>query len=249
MAGHSKWSKVKRFKGALDAKRGQAFSKISREIIIAARSGGDPKLNFRLRQALDSARAQNMPNDTIDRAIKKGTGELEGEAIVEVTYEGFGPGGIAMMVECATDNKNRSNNDVRTIFSKNNGAMGTAGSVSHLFARKGEIRLPLAAGTEDALMETALEAGADDFTTEGDEYVIFTAPDQLFAVVHALKDKSLEVAAAKLVHQAQTITPVADVATATQVIRLYEALDDHDDVQHVYANFDISSEIMEQLSL
>ena len=250
MAGHSKWSKVKHIKGVVDVKRGKIFSKLSREIIVAAKTGGgDPRLNARLRTAIDAARAQNMPNDTIDRAIKKGTGELGGEAPSEITYEGYAPGGVAMMVECVTDNKNRTSADLRSVFTRNHGSLGTPGSVAHLFARKGEIRLPLAAADEETMLEAALEAGADDVCQDGEDHVILTAPDQLFAVGDALRARQLAPASQKLTQIPLTITPVTDRATAQQVVRLYEALDDLDDVQNVHANFDIPDELMEELSV
>lgn len=250
MAGHSKWSKVKHIKGVVDVKRGKIFSKLSREIIVAAKTGGaDPKLNARLRTAIDAARAQNMPNDTIDRAIKKGTGELGGEAPAEITYEGYAPGGVALMVECVTDNKNRTSADLRSVFTRNQGSLGTPGSVAHLFARKGEIRLPSDAAPEDVVLEAALDAGADDVVLEGDEHVVLTAPDRLFAVGDALRARHLPPATQKLTLIPHTTIHVADRATAQQVIRLYEALDDLDDVQSVHANFDIPDEVMEQLSV
>ncbi|MFN0129789.1 MAG: YebC/PmpR family DNA-binding transcriptional regulator [Verrucomicrobiales bacterium] len=250
MAGHSKWSKVKHIKGVVDVKRGKIFSKLSREIIVAAKTGGgEPKLNARLRTAIDAARAQNMPNDTIDRAIKKGTGELGGEAPAEITYEGYAPGGVALMVECVTDNKNRTSADLRSVFTRNHGSLGTPGSVAHLFARKGEIRLPIDAAPEEAVLEAALDAGADDVALEGDEHIVLTAPERLFAVGDALRARQLPPASQKLTLIPHTTIPVADRATAQQVIRLYEALDDLDDVQSVHANFDIPDEVMEQLSV
>jgi YebC/PmpR family DNA-binding regulatory protein len=249
MAGHSKWSKVKHIKGVVDVKRGRVFSKLSREIIMAAKAGGgDPRLNARLRTALDAARAQNMPNDTIDRAIKKGTGELGGEAPSEITYEGYAPGGVAMMVECVTDNKNRTSADLRSVFTRNHGSLGTPGSVAHLFARKGEIRLPLTAATEDAVLDAALEAGADDVSRDDEDHIVLTAPDQLFAVGDALRTRQLPPASQKLIQIPLTTIPVADRSTAQQVVRLYEALDELDDVQNVHANFDIPDELLEQLA-
>ncbi len=250
MAGHSKWSKVKHIKGVVDVKRGRVFSKLSREIIMAAKAGGgDPRLNARLRTAMDAARAQNMPNDTIERAIKKGTGELGGEAPSEITYEGYAPGGVAMMVECVTDNKNRTSADLRSVFTRNHGSLGTPGSVTHLFSRKGEIRLPLASAEEETLLEAALEAGADDISHDGEDHVILTAPDQLFAVGDILKARHLTPASQKLIFIPLTTIPVVDLATAQQVIRLYEALDDLDDVQNVHSNFDIPDELMDQLAV
>jgi len=250
MAGHSKWSKVKHIKGVVDVKRGKIFSKLSREIIVAAKAGGgDPKLNARLRTAIDAARAQNMPNDTIDRAVKKGTGELGGEAPAEITYEGYAPGGVAMLVECVTDNKNRTSADLRSVFTRNHGSLGTPGSVAHLFARKGEIRLPLTAASDETILEAALEAGADDVSQDGEEHVILTAPDQLFAVGDALRARQLSPTSQKLTQIPLTHIPVTDTATAQQVVRLYEALDDLDDVQHVHSNFDIPDEVLEHLSV
>ncbi len=250
MAGHSKWSKVKHIKGVVDVKRGKIFSKLSREIIVAAKSGGsDPKLNARLRSAIDAARAQNMPNDTIERAIKKGTGELGGEAPAEVTYEGYAPGGVAMMVECVTDNKNRTSADLRSIFTRNHGSLGTPGSVAHLFARKGEIRFPIDLASEETVLEAALDAGADDVIEEGDERVILTPPDRLFAVSDTLRARQITPTSHKLTQIPLTIIPIPDRSTAQQVIRLYEALDDLDDVQNVHANFDIPDAVMEELSV
>ncbi len=250
MAGHSKWSKVKHIKGAVDAKRGKIFSKLSREIIVASKAGGgDPRLNARLRQAIDAAKAANMPNDTIDRAIKKGTGELGGDVIAEVTYEGYAPGGVALMIECVTDNKNRAAADIRSVFTRNHGNMGTPGAVAHMFSRKGEIRLPLAAADEDAVLDAALDAGAEDVSNDGDEHIILTAPDQLFAVGDSLKGKNLVPASQKLIQVPLTTVAVTDAAVASQVLRLYEALDDLDDVQHVHANFDIPDDVLEQLNV
>ncbi|MGI8602835.1 MAG: YebC/PmpR family DNA-binding transcriptional regulator [Verrucomicrobiales bacterium] len=248
MSGHSKWAKVKHFKGAIDAKRGRIFSKLSREIIVAAKSGGgEPKLNARLRQAIDAAKAQNMPNDTIERAIKKGSGELGGETIIEVTYEGYAPGGAALLIECVTDNKNRTSADIRSIFTRNHGSLGTPGSVAHLFARKGEIRVPFSGVSEEALLDAALDAGADDVTLEGEEHVVVTAPDQLFAVGDALKAKGITAITQQLVQVPLMTITVTEAATAAQVVRLYEALDELDDVQNVHANFAIPDEVMEQL--
>lgn len=250
MAGHSKWSKVKHIKGVVDVKRGKIFSKLSREIIMSAKAGGgDPKLNARLRTAIDAARAQNMPNDTIDRAIKKGTGELGGEAPAEITYEGYAPGGVAMLVECVTDNKNRTSADLRSAFTRNHGSLGAPGSVAHLFARKGEIRLAVTAASEDQLLEIALDAGAEDISQDTEDHIIVTAPDQLFAVGDALRSRQLIPSSQKLTQIPLTQIPVTDRATAQQVIRLYETLDDLDDVQNVHANFDIPDDVLDQLTL
>ena len=248
MAGHNKWSKVKHIKERVDAKKGKVFSKISREITIAARHGGrDPEMNPRLRTALLAARAANMPSDNIDRAIKKGLGELEGAAMEEITYEGYAPGGVAMLIECVTDNKNRSSADIRTAFNKGGGSMGSAGSVAHLFQRVGEIRLPVASGTEDAIMEAALEAGADDVQSDADEHVILTAPDQLYAVAGSLRDKGLHATSIRLNYQAGTVITISDVATARQVLKLHDLLDDLDDTQNVHANFEITDDVAAEL--
>src|SRR5438046_6479383 len=179
MAGHSKWSKVKRFKGAIDAKRGKIFSKLSKEITIAAKSGGDPTANPRLRSAIQTARAQSMPSDNIERAIKRGTGESrDGEQLDEIVYEGYAPGGVALIVEAATDNRNRTGAEVRRIFTQNNGNLAASGSVSYMFHKKGQITVPRSSIEEDRLLEIALEAGAEELTTEEDQYVIRTSHDQ-----------------------------------------------------------------------
>jgi YebC/PmpR family DNA-binding regulatory protein len=248
MAGHNKWSKVKHIKAAADAKKGKVFSKIARELTIAAKNGGrEPDLNPRLRSAISAAKAANMPGDNVERAIKKGLGELDGAALEEITYEGYGPGGVAMLVECVTDNKNRSSSDVRSAFNKGGGTMGSAGSVAHQFQRKGEIKLPAVAAGEDAVMEAALEAGADDVVSDTDEHTIYTAPDQLYAVAGAIRERGLSAASVKLVYvPANTIT-LTDASAARQVLRLYSHLDDLDDTQAVSANFEIADDILEQL--
>lgn len=247
MAGHNKWSKVKHIKGAADAKRSQLFSKLSKEITIAARGGGDPDLNPRLRSAVTAARKQSMPSENIERAIKKGTGELGGEAIEEIVYEGYGPGGIAFLIEVATDNKNRSAADIRSLFNKNGGNMGSAGSVAYLFDRKGEIRLPLSALGEDAMLEAALEAGADDVSGDGEDHVVLTAVESLFEVAAALTRAGLESTSQKLVYVPRTTTTIADPAAAAALIKLSDALDDYDDTQNVYSNFDLTDEVMAAL--
>src|SRR5438874_10891165 len=184
MAGHSKWSKVKRFKGAIDAKRGQIFSKLSKEISIAAKSGGgDPNGNARLRSAILAARAASMPNENVERAIKRGTGEgNDGQQFEEIIYEGYAPGGVAIVVETATDNKNRTGAEVRSIFSQHNGNLASTGSVSYMFHRKGQLTVPRSSIDEDRLLEITLEAGAEELTTDDDQYVIITSHDQLYAV-------------------------------------------------------------------
>lgn len=248
MAGHNKWSKVKHIKGPADAKRGRIFSKLSKEITLAARSGSNPDMNARLRSAILAARGQNMPNDTIDRAIKKGTGELGGAAIEEIIYEGYGPSGVALMVEVATDNRNRSSQDMRTIFSKNNGACAEVGSVAYLFSRKGEIRIDKAAFTEDQITELALDSGAEDFTSDDDAWVLYTPWDQLFTVVAALKEKNVTAKEQRLMYQPSNTLTIEDPAIAQQLVRLYDALDDYDDTQNVFANFELTDEAAAALS-
>ncbi len=250
MSGHNKWSKVKHIKGAADAKRSKLFSKLAKEIAVSARDGGgDPDLNARLRQAVTNAKKQSLPGDTIERAIKKGTGEIEGAAYEEACYEGFGAGGIAMIVEVITDNTNRAVADLRNIFNKNNGNMGSPGSVSHMFERKGEIKLPHSAGGEETLLEMALGAGAEDMASDGDGHVVITAHDQLAVVASALLQAEADIDSQQLVYMPQSVTEITDVAVARQVLRLFSALDDYDDTQNVFANFDISDEMMEQVEL
>jgi len=248
MAGHSKWSKVKRLKGALDVKRGKLFSKLSKEIVVAAKmGGGNPSLNPRLRAAVMAARAQSMPNDNIDRAIKKGTGELESAQMEEIVYEGYAPGGVALVIETATDNKNRTAADLRLIFSKNHGNLGGPGSVSFMFHRKGQITVPLTAAEEDRLLEIILEAGAEELTGDDEHHIITTPPDHLYAVAEALKKAGVEPDSQKLTYIAENHVAVTDPQTASQVLKLYDALDDCDDVLNVHANFDISDEILASL--
>jgi YebC/PmpR family DNA-binding regulatory protein len=250
MSGHSKWSKVKRFKGAIDAKRGQIFSKLSKEITIAAKTGGgDPGANPRLRSAIQAARAQSMPNDNVERAIKRGTGEgHDGGQIEEITYEGYGPAGVAVIVEAATDNKNRTAAEIRSIFSKNSGNLASAGSVSYMFHRKGQITVPRDSIGEDRILELALEAGAEELTTEEDQYVITTSHDQLYAVADALKKAGVTTNGQKFTFIPDTTVPVADETVARQVLHLCDALEEDDDVQNVYSNLDIPDELLARLT-
>ena len=249
MAGHSKWSKVKRFKGALDAKRGKIFSRYSKEIMVAARTGGgDLNLNPRLRTAVVSARAQNMPNDTIERAIKKGTGEIAGGVLEELIYEGYGPGGAAIIVEAATDNKNRTAADIRSIFSKNNGHLAASGSVSYMFRRKGLITIARDAVDEERLMEIALEVGAEDLATDEDLYVVTTPQDRLYQVGEAIRNVGIHAESHKLTFLPGTMVTIDEEALASQVLRLCDALEENDDIQNVYSNFDISDELLTKLS-
>ena len=248
MAGHNKWSKIKRGKAIVDAKRGNAFSKLSKEITLAAKQGGgSPDTNARLRTAILAARAQNVPNDNIDRAIKKGTGELEGAQLEEILYEAYAPGGVAMMIEIVTDNRNRTANDIRVILSKNSGTFADSGSVAYLFDRRGEIRLDISAGTEDEVMEAALESGAEDILEDGDNWIIYTATDQLFQVDAVLAQKGLTSVSQKLTYQPKTTVTVSDIETAKALIHLYDLLDSYDDSQQVHANFEIDDAIADQL--
>ena len=248
MAGHNKWSKIKRGKAITDAKRGNAFSKLSKEITLAAKhGGGNIDMNARLRSAVLAARAANMPNDNIDRAIKKGTGELGGAQIEEILYEAYAPGGVAMMIEIVTDNRNRSANDIRVLLGKNQGTFADSGSVAYMFARRGEIRLDKSAATEDQIMEIALDAGAEDIVEDGDEWIVYTATDQLFQVNGLLREKGLNSTAQKLIYQPQTTVTISDVDTAKSLIRLYDILDGYDDAHHVHANFEIDDAIADQL--
>ncbi len=248
MAGHNKWSKVKRLKAVVDAKKGKVFSKFAREIVMAVKHGGkDPDANPRLRTALLGARAANMPNDNIDRAIKKGSGELEGAVLDEITYEAYAPGGVAMLVECVTDNKNRASADVRVTCGKNGGTMGSAGSVAHLFQRIGTIKIPAAALTTDAITDLAIEAGADDVISDAEEHTLITTVPQLYAVAGFLKDRGLTATAIKLDYLPSTTITLTDPETARAVLHLYDLLDDLDDTQNVFANFEIPDELMDQL--
>ncbi|HKE03517.1 MAG TPA: YebC/PmpR family DNA-binding transcriptional regulator [Blastocatellia bacterium] len=247
MSGHSKWHTIKHKKGALDAKRGKLFTKWIKEITIAARSGGsgDPNQNPRLRKAVNDAKAGNMPNDTIERAIKRGTGELEGVHYEEVTYEGYGPGGVAVMVNATTDNRNRTVSELRHLFSKNSGNLGESGSVAWMFNKKGQIIVDSALKSEDEMMEIALEAGAEDMQNDGESYQILTAPEDFLAVLDAIKSKGVEPISSEIAMIPQN-TIKLDGNHAAQMLKLYDALDDHEDVQSVYANFEIDDAVMQQ---
>jgi YebC/PmpR family DNA-binding regulatory protein len=248
MAGHNKWSKVKHIKARVDAIKGRVFSKCAHEIALAARAGGgDPAANARLRTAIDNAKAVSMPKDNIERAVKKGSGELGGEAIQEVTYEGYGPAGIAFIVEMVTDNLNRSAADMRSIFTKNNGSVATQGSVSYQFDRKGEIRIPASAIHEDSLMESAIECGADDVQSDDDEHIVFTAPNELGTVANALRAAGLPIVSEKLVSISQSPAVIADPAIARQILKLHDQLDDYPDTVNVFTNFEVADDILEQL--
>lgn len=242
MSGHSKWHSIKHKKAAQDAKRGKIFTKIIRELAVAARlGGGDPDVNPRLRKAIAEARAVNMPADNIKRAIKKGTGELEGTTYEEFSYEGYGPGGVAIYVEALSDNKNRTVSELRRIFSKNGGRIGESGCVAWMFKRKGYIVIEQAKASEDKLLDIALEAGAEDLREDGSNYELFTTPEKYEAVANSLKEHKIELAASNLGYIPQNYVKLKG-KQAQQLLRLMEELEDHDDVQNVWANFDIEEE-------
>lgn len=247
MSGHSKWHTIKHKKGALDAKRGKLFTKLIKEITISARvgGGGDPSSNARLRKAVSDAKAANMPNDTIDRAIKRGTGELDDVHYEEVTYEGYGPGGVAVMVQTTTDNRNRTVSEIRHIFSKNGGNLGEAGSVAWMFNKKGQIIVDAALRGEDEMMELALEAGAEDMRNDGDSYEILTAPEDFHGVLDKIKASGIEPISAEISMIPQN-TIKLEGSAVNQMLKLYDALDDHDDVQSLSANFEIDDAAMQQ---
>lgn len=243
MAGHSKWAKVKHFKGAIDAKRGKIFSKLSKEISIAAKLGGaDPGMNPRLRMVLLKCRAANMPNDNIDRAIKKGIGGGETANFEDLTYEIYGPHGVAVLVEVSTDNRNRTASEIRSIVTKNGGTIASQGSVSRLFHRKGQIIVSRDAANEDQLMEVALDAGAEDFKAEPEGYEIVTDPAHFEAVHKQIEAKGIKPAAAEVTALASVTVPLAAEPAAAAVNRLLDALEDHDDVKEVYSNAEFSED-------
>lgn len=248
MSGHNKWSTIKHKKGAADAKRGKMFSKLIKEITIAARmGGGDPEGNPRLRTAVITARAANMPKDNIERAIKRGTGEIEGVNYEEITYEGYGPGGVAVLVEALTDNKNRTVAEIRHIFDKYSGNLGESGCVAWMFDKKGMIVLPKQSLTEDEVMELALEAGAQDVSTEGDTYEITTDLADFESVRKAIETKGWKLELSEITMIPQT-TVKLEGKKAEQMLKMMDALDDNEDLQRVFANFDISEEDMMKLS-
>ncbi|MBI3792661.1 MAG: YebC/PmpR family DNA-binding transcriptional regulator [Gemmatimonadetes bacterium] len=247
MAGHSKWKQIKRKKAVTDARRGAAFTKLIKEITIAAKAGGgDPAGNARLRTAIDAAKAANMPADNIERAIKKGTGELEGVHYEDVTYEGYGPGGAAIFVECTTDNANRTVAELRNLFTKNGGNLGTAGSVAWMFDRRGQIWVDASRYDEDAAMEAALEAGALDFAREGDQFVVTTQVHDFHAVQEGLRAKQIAWDSAEIAMIPKTTVKV-EGADASRLVRLMEAIEEHDDVSRVCSNFDVAEEALAEV--
>jgi YebC/PmpR family DNA-binding regulatory protein len=239
MSGHSKWATIKHKKAATDAKRGKAFTKIIRELTIAARTGGgDPITNPRLRTAIAAAKNENMPNDNIERAIQRGTGQLEGEMLEEVTYEGYGPGGVGMLVQVVTGNRNRAASEIRHMFSKNGGNMAETGAVGWMFHRKGDITVPKEAADEDKMMGIVLDAGADDLRDDGSFWEVVTPPEKMEKVRDALVTGGITPASAEVAFVPQNYVKLTG-QQAQQMLRMMETMEEHDDVQHVYANFDI----------
>ncbi len=249
MGGHSHWAGIKHKKALVDAKKGKVFTKILREITIAAKmSGGNPDQNPRLRKAMDDARAANMPLDNVKRAIMKGTGQLPGVSYEEITYEGYGPGSTAVIVECTTDNKNRTFAEIRKIFTSRGGSIGTSGCVSYMFKSKGVIVVAKDAIGEDDLMNLALEAGAEDVRSEGEAYEVITAPDATFdAVKKAIEDKGITPESAEITMLPDTEVNITDEHVAESLLNMIEELDDHDDTKNVYSNYNIPDDIMAKL--
>ena len=246
MSGHSKWATIKHKKAALDAKRGKSFTRIIKEIMIAARSGGDPDMNPRLRTAVTAAKAVSMPADNIKKAIMRGTGELEGGQIEEVMFEGYGPGGAAVLVNVATDNRNRTVSDIRHIFSKNGGNMGEQGSVAWMFERKSQILIAGDKANEDQLMGIVLDAGADDLRNDGDQWAVLSAPEAHETVQKALEVNKIPVEEASIAMVPKNLLNLTG-KNAASMLRLSEALEEHDDVQSVFSNFDIDEKELEAM--
>lgn len=247
MAGHSKWANIRHKKGAADAKRGKIFSKIAKEITVAVRIGGpEADSNPRLRSAITLARSQNMPNDNIDRAIKKGTGELGGDIPENLVYEGYGAEGVAILVECLSDNRNRSATDIRTIFNKNNGSLGNSGTVAWMFERKAQFILEGDNADEEKLLETVLDAGAEDFTVEDGMAEVLGPPECFENVSRVLEEANMETVDASVTMLPENSVKIEDVSTAKKILGLIDALDNNDDVQNVYSNHEIDEQILEQ---
>src|SRR5712691_8491408 len=247
MSGHSKWATIKHKKGALDAKRGKIFTRLIKEISIAAKNGGDPDTNPRLRGAIVAAKAENMPADNIKRAIQRGTGELPGATYEEFSLEGYGPGGVAVLLDINTDNRNRTVSEIRHVFGKNGGNMAEAGAVSWMFHKKGDIVIPKSATKEDDLMGIVLDAGADDLRDDGENWEVLTDPSNYEAVLEAVKKAGLEPASASVAMIPQNYIKLEGPG-AHQMIRLIEALEEHDDVQNVHSNFDIDQKLLEEVA-
>jgi YebC/PmpR family DNA-binding regulatory protein len=247
MSGHSKWATIKHKKGALDAKRGKIFTRLIKEIAIAAKNGGDPDTNPRLRTAIAAAKAENMPADNIKRAIQRGTGELPGATYEEFSLEGYGPGGVALLLDINTDNRNRTVSEIRHVFGKNGGNMAEAGAVSWMFHKKGDIVVAKSAVKEDDLMSIVLEAGADDLKDDGENWEVITDPSSFEAVVEAVKKAGIQPVSASVAMIPQNYIKL-EGQQATTMIRLLEALEEHDDVQNLHANFDIDQKLLEEVA-
>lgn len=247
MSGHSKWATIKHKKGAADARRGKVFTRLIREIAMAAKTGSDPNTNARLRTAVAAAKAENMPADNIKRAIQRGTGELPGATYEESIFEGYGPGGVALLVEVSTDNRNRTVSEIRHTFTKNGGNLGEAGSVAWMFHKKGDIVVPKAAAKEDDLMNIVLEAGGEDLRDDGESWEILTDPHHYEPVLEAVKKAGIQPTLSEISMVPQNYIKL-EGAAAAQMIRLVEALEEHDDVQHVYSNFDIDQKQLEAVA-
>ncbi|HZQ92857.1 MAG TPA: YebC/PmpR family DNA-binding transcriptional regulator [Terriglobales bacterium] len=247
MSGHSKWATIKHKKGALDAKRGKIFTRLIKEITMAAKSGGDPDKNPRLRTAVAAAKAENMPADNIKRAIQRGTGELPGATYEEFSLEGYGPGGVAVLVEISSDNRNRTVSEIRHVFTKNAGNMAEAGAVAWMFHKKGSIVVPKSAAPEDALMNIVLESGGEDLRDDGESWEILTDPGSFEGVLAAVKGQNIPTVAAEVTMVPQNYIKL-EGQQAGNMIRLIEALEDHDDVQHVYSNFDVDAKQLEEVA-
>jgi YebC/PmpR family DNA-binding regulatory protein len=247
MSGHSKWATIKHKKAALDAKRGKAFTRIIKEIMIAARQGGDPDMNPRLRTAITAAKAVSMPAENIKRAIMRGTGELEGGQIDEIVFEGYGPGGAAVLVKVATDNRNRTVSEIRHVFTKNGGNLGELGSVSWMFERKGQILIEKDKAEEDRLMTIALDAGADDLRDDGDSWEVLSRPEAHDAVLQAIQAAGIPTVSAEVAMVPKNLLKL-DGKNAQGMMRLSDALEEHDDVQNVYSNFDVDEKELEAMA-
>jgi len=247
MSGHSKWATIKHKKGALDAKRGKIFTRLIKEIAMAAKGGGDPDMNPRLRTAIAAAKAENMPADNIKRAIQRGTGELPGATYEEFSLEGYGPGGVAVLVDISTDNRNRTVSEIRHVFGKNGGNMASAGAVSYLFHKKGDIIVPKSAAKEDDLMNIVLESGGEDLKDDGETWEVLTEPSAYETVLEAVKKAGIKPASSSVAMIPQNYIKLEGQHAAT-MIRLVEALEDHDDVQGVHANFDIDQKVLEEVA-
>jgi YebC/PmpR family DNA-binding regulatory protein len=247
MSGHSKWATIKHKKGALDAKRGKIFTRLIKEITIAAKSGGDPDTNPRLRTAITAAKAENMPADNIKRAIQRGTGELPGASYEEFSLEGYGPGGVAVLIEINTDNRNRTVSEIRHVFQKNGGNMAEAGAVSWMFHKKGDIVVSKSVAKEDDLMGVVLDAGAEDLRDDGENWEVLTDPSAYESVLEALKKAGVQPVSSSVAMIPQNYIKL-EGAAAGSMIRLVEALEEHDDVQNVHSNFDIDQKLLEQVA-